>query len=29
MANDWKVIYGEGVKKTELPNAEQELSDAA
>ena len=29
MANDWKDIYGEGVRKTELPGAEQELSDAA
>ena len=29
MANDWKVIYGDGVKKTVLPYAEQELSDAA
>ena len=29
MANDWKVIYGDDVKKTELPYAEQEFSDAA
>ena len=24
MAKDWKTIYGEGVKKTELPGAEEE-----
>ncbi len=29
MANDWKDIYGEGVKKTGLPYAEQALADAA
>ena len=29
MANDWKTIYGDGVKKTGLPGAEEELSDAA
>ena len=29
MANDWKDIYGEGVKKTGLPCAEQALADAA
>ena len=29
MANDWKDIYGDGVKKTGLPGAEDALSDAA
>ena len=29
MANDWKDIYGEGVKKTELPGVEEEIPDAA
>ena len=29
MANDWATIYGEGVQKTELPGAEEALSDAA
>ena len=31
MANDWAVIYGDGVQKTELPGAEEEeeLADAA
>ena len=29
MANDWKTIYGDNVKKIGLPYAEQELSDAA
>lgn len=29
MANDWTDIYGEGVKKTELPSTEEELSLAA
>ena len=29
MANDWKDIYGEGVRKIGLPYEEQELSDAA
>ena len=29
MANDWKDIYGEGVRRTELPGAEEALSDAA
>ncbi|MBR4249894.1 MAG: haloacid dehalogenase-like hydrolase, partial [Verrucomicrobia bacterium] len=29
MANDWSTIYGEGVKKTELPGASEELPDAA
>ena len=29
MANDWSTIYGEGVRKTGLPGAEQALSDAA
>ena len=29
MANDWKDIYGEGVRRTELPGAEAALSDAA
>ena len=29
MADDWKTIYGEGVIRTELPGAEEELSDAA
>ena len=29
MADDWKTIYGDGVRKTELPGAENALSDAA
>ncbi|HCI73652.1 MAG TPA: haloacid dehalogenase-like hydrolase [Lachnospiraceae bacterium] len=29
MANDWKNIYGEGVKKTALPGAEKEADQAA
>ena len=29
MANDWKDIYGEGVKKIGLPYAEEALADAA
>ena len=29
MANDWASIYGEGVSKTGLPGAEQELEEAA
>ena len=29
MADDWKTIYGDGVEKTGLPGAEEELSDAA
>ena len=29
MANDWKDIYGEGVHKTELPGAVEELANAA
>ena len=29
MANDWETIYGDGVQKTELPGAEEALSDAA
>ena len=29
MKNDWKTIYGEGVKKTGLPGAEETLQDAA
>ena len=29
MANDWKTIYGDGVRKTELPGTEQTLPDAA
>ncbi len=29
MAKDWASIYGEGVKKTALPGAEEELSNAA
>ena len=29
MANDWKTIYGDGVKKTELPGAQEALQDAA
>ena len=29
MANDWATIYGEGVEKTELPGAEEEVPDAA
>ena len=29
MANDWAVIYGDGVQKTELPGAEEALDDAA
>jgi len=29
MANDWRTIYGDGVEKTGLPGAEEELSDAA
>ncbi len=29
MANDWKTIYGEDVKKTELPGSEEQLPDAA
>ena len=29
MADDWATIYGEGVQKTGLPGAEEELSDAA
>lgn len=29
MADDWKTIYGEGVKKTGLPGAQEEQADAA
>ena len=29
MANDWVTIYGEGVRKTELPGVEETLADAA
>ena len=29
MANDWADIYGENVKKTGLPGAQEEMSDAA
>ena len=29
MADDWATIYGEGVRKTELPGAAEALSDAA
>ena len=29
MANDWKTIYGDNVKKTGLPGAEEELANAA
>lgn len=29
MANDWKTIYGDGVRKTQLPGAETSLQDAA
>ncbi len=29
MANDWQTIYGEGVRKTELPGSEEALEDAA
>ena len=29
MANDWKVIYGDDVVKTELPGVEDDLADAA
>lgn len=29
MANDWRTIYGDGVRKTELPGAEDALEDAA
>ena len=29
MANDWATIYGDGVVKTELPGAQEALSDAA
>ena len=29
MANDWKTIYGDGVRKTQLPGAKTELQDAA
>jgi hypothetical protein len=29
MANDWKTIYGDGVKKTGLPGAEEALPNAA
>lgn len=29
MADDWKTIYGEGVKKTGLPGEEEAQSDAA
>ena len=29
MANDWKTIYGDGVRKTGLPGAEEALQDAA
>ncbi len=29
MANDWKTIYGDGVKKTELPGVEEALDAAA
>ena len=29
MANDWKDIYGENVRKTELPGAEEALEEAA
>ena len=29
MANDWKTIYGGGVRKTELPGGEEALPDAA
>ena len=29
MADDWKTIYGEGVKKTGLPGTEEKQDDAA
>jgi hypothetical protein len=29
MADDWKTIYGEGVKKTGLPGTEGKQADAA
>ena len=29
MADDWAAIYGEGVRKTELPGVEEELELAA
>ena len=29
MAKDWGTIYGEGVKKTALPGAEEALQNAA
>ncbi len=29
MANDWATIYGDGVRKTELPGVEEELANAA
>ena len=29
MADDWATIYGEGVRKTELPGAEEKLQGAA
>ena len=29
MANDWTTIYGDGVRKTELPLAEEALENAA
>ena len=29
MANDWSTIYGDDVKKTELPGTKEALSDAA
>ena len=29
MADDWATIYGEGVRKTELPGAEEKLPGAA
>ena len=29
MANDWETIYGDGVKKTELPGADEEVDKAA
>ena len=29
MANDWKTIYGDSVRKTELPGAEESLPNAA
>lgn len=29
MADDWKTIYGEGVKKTSLPGIEESMQEAA